>query len=47
MFERSTDRPRRVVLLALGEARMFNHSYIDIGGGARAAGVSPDLGGAR
>ncbi|HXJ64105.1 MAG TPA: Clp protease N-terminal domain-containing protein, partial [Actinomycetota bacterium] len=28
MFERFTDRARRVVVLAQGEARMLNHSYI-------------------
>src|SRR5215475_14531936 len=28
MFERFTDRARRVVVLAQEEARMFNHSYI-------------------
>src|SRR6266545_2165836 len=28
MFERFTDRARRVVVLAQGEARMLNHNYI-------------------
>ena len=28
MFERFTDRARRVVVLALEEARMLNHNYI-------------------
>ena len=28
MFERFTDRARRVVVLAQEEARMLNHSYI-------------------
>ncbi|HJZ02974.1 MAG TPA: Clp protease N-terminal domain-containing protein, partial [Streptosporangiaceae bacterium] len=28
MFERFTDRARRVVVLAQEEARMFNHNYI-------------------
>jgi len=28
MFERFTDRARRVVVLAQDEARMLNHNYV-------------------
>lgn len=31
MFERFTDRARKVMALANGEARLFNHEYIDTG----------------
>ena len=37
MFERFTDRARRVVVLAQEEARMLNHNYI---GRGRSAGPS-------